>query len=86
MRIGKQLGDGAFGVVVEAWATGIVSRLEETKVAVKMLKDVAGNEVNCLEKKKCSKALWTCHFLKGNQSVSHRAKNFGELGPEREHC
>lgn len=39
------MGAGEFGVVVEAWATGIVWRLEDTKVAVKMLNEGAGSEV-----------------------------------------
>lgn len=46
LHLGKQLGAGAFGVVVEGWATGIVMRLVETKVAVKMLKVGANNAVS----------------------------------------
>ena len=45
LKLGKQLGAGAFGIVLEAMAQGIKSDEEETKVAVKMVKNVASNEV-----------------------------------------
>ncbi|KAF5277868.1 hypothetical protein FQA39_LY06020 [Lamprigera yunnana] len=38
LKLGKQLGSGAFGVVVKAVATGIVEDEESTTVAVKMVK------------------------------------------------
>ena len=41
----KQLGAGAFGVVFEAVAKGILNYEPETTVAVKMVKKQAGNEV-----------------------------------------
>lgn len=44
--LGKQLGAGAFGVVVKALATGILPYEEETTVAVKMVKQTADNEVS----------------------------------------
>ncbi|XP_055301868.1 vascular endothelial growth factor receptor 3-like [Sitodiplosis mosellana] len=45
LKLGKQLGSGAFGVVLEATAQGIVTHEAETKVAVKMVKKIACNEV-----------------------------------------
>ncbi|KAL5278980.1 KDR family protein [Megaselia abdita] len=45
LKLGKQLGAGAFGVVVEAIAHRIVPGEEHTKVAVKMVKRTADNEV-----------------------------------------
>lgn len=45
LQIGKQLGTGAFGVVFQATAIGILSHEEETTVAVKMLKSIVGDEV-----------------------------------------
>ncbi|KAF5286422.1 hypothetical protein FQR65_LT12603 [Abscondita terminalis] len=38
LKLGKQLGSGAFGVVIKAVATGIVDDEESTTVAVKMVK------------------------------------------------
>lgn len=38
LKLGKQLGAGAFGVVMKAEATGIVDGEETTMVAVKMVK------------------------------------------------
>lgn len=43
--LGKQLGAGAFGVVVKGLAQGILSYEEETIVAIKMVKQTADNEV-----------------------------------------
>lgn len=45
LKLGKELGAGAFGVVLEAMAQGIVAHEEETKVAVKMVRNNASNEV-----------------------------------------
>lgn len=45
MYTGKQLGAGAFGVVVKGLASGILPYEEETTVAVKMVKQTADNEV-----------------------------------------
>lgn len=45
LKLGKQLGSGAFGVVVKAYAEGILPGEEETAVAVKMVKKMAGNDV-----------------------------------------
>lgn len=42
---GKRLGSGAFGCVEEAVAYGIVPYERQTKVAVKMINDQAGEEV-----------------------------------------
>ena len=44
-KIGKQLGAGAFGVVVEAIAYKINPFEDKTRVAVKMVKSNADNEV-----------------------------------------
>lgn len=44
LKLGKQLGAGAFGVVLEGIAEGIIPNEYETKVAVKMLKKMADNE------------------------------------------
>lgn len=45
LKLGKQLGAGAFGIVVKAVAKGIVHYEEETTVAVKMVKPNTDNEV-----------------------------------------
>lgn len=45
LKLGKQLGAGAFGIVVKAIAKGIVHYEEESTVAVKMVKPNADNEV-----------------------------------------
>lgn len=45
LKLGKQLGAGAFGVVVKAIATGIVPYEEESTVAVKMVKKQTDNDV-----------------------------------------
>ncbi|XP_055305941.1 basement membrane-specific heparan sulfate proteoglycan core protein-like isoform X2 [Sitodiplosis mosellana] len=45
LKFGKELGAGAFGVVKEATAQGIIPGEEETRVAVKMVKNIASNEV-----------------------------------------
>ncbi|KAG4073862.1 hypothetical protein HA402_014067 [Bradysia odoriphaga] len=45
LKLGKQLGAGAFGVVVKGLASGILPYEEETTVAVKMVKQTADNEV-----------------------------------------
>lgn len=45
LKLGKQLGAGAFGVVVKAIATGIVPYEEESVVAVKMVKKQTDNDV-----------------------------------------
>lgn len=45
LKFGRELGAGAFGVVLEATAEGIVAHEKETKVAVKTVKDTANNEV-----------------------------------------
>ncbi|KAJ6633342.1 Platelet-derived growth factor receptor alpha, partial [Pseudolycoriella hygida] len=45
LKLGKQLGAGAFGVVVKGLAHGILPYEEETTVAVKMVKQTADNEV-----------------------------------------
>ena len=45
LQLGQQLGIGAFGVVFKATAKGILPNEDETTVAVKMLKNIAGDEV-----------------------------------------
>lgn len=45
LKLGKQLGAGAFGVVLKAIAQGIVPYEEESTVAVKMVKKQTDNEV-----------------------------------------
>lgn len=45
LKLGRKLGSGAFGVVVEATAQGILNYEEESTVAVKMVKHQADNEV-----------------------------------------
>lgn len=45
LKLGKQLGAGAFGVVLKAVAQGIVPYEEESTVAVKMVKKQTDNEV-----------------------------------------
>ncbi|XP_054082940.1 mast/stem cell growth factor receptor Kit isoform X2 [Zeugodacus cucurbitae] len=45
LKLGKQLGAGAFGVVLKADAEGIRPGEKETVVAVKMVKRIADNEV-----------------------------------------
>lgn len=45
LDLGKQLGSGAFGIVVKAQATGILNHEDETIVAVKMVKKIEDNEV-----------------------------------------
>lgn len=47
LKLGKELGAGAFGIVVEAKAQGILPHQQETNVAVKMVKNTANNEVYC---------------------------------------
>lgn len=44
LKLGKQLGAGAFGVVLKGTAQGIISYDEESTVAVKMVKKMADNE------------------------------------------
>ncbi|XP_058119992.1 vascular endothelial growth factor receptor 1-like [Anopheles ziemanni] len=45
LKLGKQLGTGAFGVVMKATATRIMVNEDETTVAVKMVKKQTDNEV-----------------------------------------
>lgn len=45
LKLGKQLGAGAFGVVMKAIASGIMVNEDETVVAVKMVKKQTDNEV-----------------------------------------
>lgn len=45
LKLGKQLGAGAFGVVVKGIAQGIIQHEEESTVAVKMVKQNADNDV-----------------------------------------
>ncbi|XP_055592235.1 vascular endothelial growth factor receptor kdr-like isoform X4 [Uranotaenia lowii] len=45
LKLGKQLGAGAFGVVLKATAQGIMVSEDETTVAVKMVKKQTDNEV-----------------------------------------
>lgn len=45
LKLGKQLGAGAFGIVVKATAEKIVNYEDESTVAVKMVKKQADNEV-----------------------------------------
>lgn len=45
LELGKELGAGAFGIVVKATARGITSNAEETVVAVKLIKSNADHEV-----------------------------------------
>lgn len=46
LKLGKQLGAGAFGIVIKGFAQGIVPHEEQTTVAVKMVKKMADNEVS----------------------------------------
>ena len=53
LKLGKQLGGGAFGVVFEGIADGILPNERKTKVAVKMVKRMSNDEVrNTLSKSK----------------------------------
>lgn len=45
LKLGKQLGAGAFGIVVKGVAQGILPYEDETTVAVKMVKKNTDNEV-----------------------------------------
>lgn len=45
LKLGKQLGAGAFGIVIKGIAQGILPYEDETIVAVKMVKQMADNEV-----------------------------------------
>lgn len=45
LTMGKQLGAGAFGIVMKATARGIIAIDEDTLVAVKMVKSKANHEV-----------------------------------------
>lgn len=45
LKLGKQLGTGEFGIVMKAYAQGILPYEDETAVAVKMVKRMADNEV-----------------------------------------
>lgn len=49
LQLGKQLGAGAFGVVVKGRAQNILPYEEETIVAVKMIKPTADNEVKIIK-------------------------------------
>lgn len=49
LQLGKQIGEGHFGVVVEGIATGILNHEDETKVAIKMVKQFANFEVRSLD-------------------------------------
>lgn len=54
LQLGKRLGSGAFGVVIEGMARGILPHESETKVAVKMVKKMANSEVgNKFPTEKC---------------------------------
>lgn len=44
MELGKQIGAGAFGIVYEGIARGILPNEDESKVAVKMIQKIADNE------------------------------------------
>lgn len=46
LNLSKQLGAGAFGIVLEAMAQGIIANEEEKRFAVKMAKKVAFNDVS----------------------------------------
>lgn len=46
LKLGKQLGAGAFGIVIKGVAQGILPYENETTVAVKMVKQMADNEVS----------------------------------------
>lgn len=46
LKLGKQLGAGAFGIVIKGIAQGIVPHEDETTVAVKMVKKMADNDVS----------------------------------------
>lgn len=48
LKLGKQLGGGAFGVVYEGFAHGILPYEEKTRVAVKMVKRMSNDEVSIL--------------------------------------
>lgn len=60
LKLGKVIGDGAFGVVMDGIAKGIIAHENETKVAVKMVKRMADNEV-CIGLRidsPCSEMTW----------------------------
>ena len=46
LKLGQRLGAGAFGVVYEGFAHGILPHEEKTKVAVKMVKRLSNDEVS----------------------------------------
>lgn len=56
LKLGKQLGAGAFGIVIKGIAQGILPYEDETIVAVKMVKQMADNEV-CFNRKNEIKCL-----------------------------
>ena len=54
LKLGKKLGGGAFGIVYEGIAQGILPYEEKTRVAVKMVKRTSNDEV--------SRTLWKLPF------------------------
>lgn len=48
LELGKQIGSGAFGIVLKGTAYGIRSHEPKTIVAVKMLRQMADNEVRSI--------------------------------------
>lgn len=55
LKLGKQLGAGAFGIVIKGTAQGIVPFEDETTVAVKMVKQMADIEVGFAD--------FICYFI-----------------------
>lgn len=93
LRMGKQLGSGAFGVVVRAIAQDIVPYERETTVAVKMVKQTADNEVKSrihfafIQQKKRLPSHSLFYFRStGTASAGMRTKNHGAPGTALECC
>lgn len=83
LELGKQLGSGAFGVVLKGTARGILATEQETTVAVKMIKPMMDADVSCIyEFKTVADRCFSFNLLSftGDSSTNHRAENHGEFG------
>ena len=84
LKLGKQLGSGAFGVVLEGIARGILAHEQETTVAVKMIKPMMDADVSCIYEFKSIADRCFLFFnllsFTGGTSTNHRTENHGEFG------
>lgn len=81
LKLGKQLGGGAFGVVFEAVADGILPNEQKTKVAVKMVKRMSNDEVrSTLSSGKALKSHLFIYSTDNARSYSG-AEDHGAFGP-----